>query len=349
MGKTYSKVISSFSEELNGKAITKLWNDNQNHTLILWLIKNHSLVGFVNNTSEPVRFSVKVSIGILDLRSLGYFNVKCEDIVSKLGEHYTFYHYAQVKACSGHGDEVYFRAQTSQHLDMGTSDAHPYPWLEPDDPYQHQSDYQILKSKVDFKESAQTPKEKARPMHMIMEYRQDFSIRDEIGECPNIKADIKVIDEFLFFVRPFKISEEDKPLMDKQMKRLFSLGILTKNSTSHTSPVMLITRKLTKDKRPVVDFRLLNTRPLRRNTSIPLMSDVLRILGNSECEVLSCLDLKDAYHNIPLTDKSKEYCGMLPYFGSPIYRYEVFSIRIACVPQIWIDYVSMIIGSWMTF
>ena len=94
------------------------------------------------------------------------------------------------------------------------------------------------------------------------------------------------------FVRPFKFSEEDKPLMDKQM-------LLSKNSTSHTSPVILNTRKLTKDKMPVVDLRLLNTRIWRCNTSIPLMSNVWSILGNSQCEVLSCLDLTDAYHGIP--------------------------------------------------
>ena len=107
------------------------------------------------------------------------------------------------------------------------------------------------------------------------------------------------------------------------MERLVSLEILSKNSPSHTSHVMLITRKLTKDKRPIVDFRLLNTRILRRNTSMPLMSDVLSILGNTECEVVSCVDIKDAYHSIRLTEKSKEYCGILPYFGSPIHRYEV--------------------------
>ena len=106
---------------------------------------------------------------------------------------------------------------------------------------------------------------------------------------------------------------------------------------------MLITRKLTKDKRPFVDFRLLNTRILRRNTSIPLMSDVLSILGNSECEVVSCVDIKDAYHSIRLTEKSKEYCGILPYFGSPIYRYEVLSMGIACAPQIWMDYITLIL------
>ena len=132
--------------------------------------------------------------------------------------------------------------------------------------------------------------------------------------------------------------------MDEQMERLVSLGILSKNSTSHTSPVMLITRKMTKDKRPVVDFRLLNTRILRRNTSIPLMSDVLSILGNSECEVVSCVDIKDAYHSLRLTEKSKEYCGILPYFGSPIYRYEVLPMGIACAPQIWMDYITLILS-----
>ena len=181
-------------------------------------------------------------------------------------------------------------------------------------------------------------------MKMLIKYRDAFSLRDEIGECPNLKADIKVIDDSPFFVRPFPISENDKPFMDDQMERLVSLGILSKNSTSHTSPVMLITRKLTKDKRPVVDFRLLNTRILRRNTSIPLMSDVLSILGNSECEVVSCVDIKDAYHSIRLTEMSKEYCGILPYFGSPIYRYEVLPMGIACAPQIWMDYITLILS-----
>ena len=180
-------------------------------------------------------------------------------------------------------------------------------------------------------------------MKIILKYRDAFSLRDEIGECPNLVADIKVIDGSPFFVRPFPLSETDNPFMEKEMGRLVSLGILTKNSTSHTSPVMLITRKLTNDKRPVVDFRLLNTRILRRNTSIPLMSDVLSILGNSECEVASCVDIKDAYHSIKLS-KSKEYCGILPYFGSPIYRYEVLPMGIACAPQIWMDYITLIMA-----
>ena len=207
-----------------------------------------------------------------------------------------------------------------------------------------QTDSQILYEKIDLSQSHLMSKEKARLMKLVVKYRDAFSLRDEIGACPNLTAHIQVIDESSFFVRPFPLSETDKEFMDEQMERLVSLGILSKNSTRHTSPVMLITRKLTNDKRPVVDFRLLNTRILRRNTSIPLMKDVLSIWGNSKCEVMSCIDIEDVYHSILLTEKSKEYCGILPYFGSPIYRYEVLPMGIACAPQIWMDYITLILG-----
>ena len=266
-------------------------------------------------------------------------------------QNFKMYHYQQVrKDPKEHLDEYHKMSRasrderhtkTSQSMQDNTD---KYPWLAKDDPGRHQNDAEILYEKIDLKDSALTKKEKAKLMKMILKCRDAFSLRDEIGECPNLVADIKVIDESPFFIRPFPLSETDKPFMDQQMERLVSLGILTKNSTSHTSPVMLITRKLTNDKKPVVDFRLLNTRILRRNTSIPLMSDVLSILGNSECEVVSCVDIKDAYHSIKLTEKSKEYCSILPYFGSPIYRYEVLPMGIACAPQIWMDYITLIMA-----
>ena len=55
-------------------------------------------------------------------------------------------------------------------------------------------------------------------------------------------------------------------------------------------------------------------------------------------------DIKDVYHSISLTEKAKDYCGILPYFGSPIYPDEVLPIRIACAPQIWMDYITLILG-----
>ena len=126
---------------------------------------------------------------------------------------------------------------------------------------------------------------------------------------------------------------------------MVSLGILTKNSTTHTSPVMLVARKGNERKRPVVDFRLLNTRIVRRNTSTPLLRDIFIMLGRAQCEVLSCVDLKEAFHSLSLTPEAKEFCGILPYFGSPHYRYEVLPMGLAISPQVWIDYIESILSN----
>ena len=95
---------------------------------------------------------------------------------------------------------------------------------------------------------------------------------------------------------------------------------------------MLVARKGTKNKRPVVDFRLLNTRVMRRNMATPLLRDIFKILVRSKCEVLSCVDLKDAFHSLSFTDKAKEFCGILPYIDSAHYRYEVL-LSCAVVPH----------------
>ena len=50
------------------------------------------------------------------------------------------------------------------------------------------------------------------------------------------------------------------------------------------------------------------------------------LLGSSKCEVMSVLDLKDAFHSLRLTESSKKYCGILPYFGSTSYLYQRMSM-----------------------
>ena len=93
------------------------------------------------------------------------------------------------------------------------------------------------------------------------------------------------------FFRPFHAREEDKALVDKEMKRLCYLGILKEGFSAYSSPVMLVSRKLTKDKRIMTDFRHLNMRIAKNNQTYPVLKDTFTLLGSSKCEVLSVLDL----------------------------------------------------------
>ena len=65
------------------------------------------------------------------------------------------------------------------------------------------TDEEILRKYIDLSQSILNKEEKEELMEIILKYKAAFSLRDEIGDCPNIKIDIDVIDDTPFFVRPF--------------------------------------------------------------------------------------------------------------------------------------------------
>ena len=108
---------------------------------------------------------------------------------------------------------------------------------------------------------------------------------------------------------------------------------------------MLISRKLTSDKSVVTDFRHLNMRIAKNNLAYPLLRDTFALLGSSKCEVMSVLDLKDAFHSLWLSEKSQKYCGILLYFGSTSYLYQRMPMGLNVSPPIWQTYMNAILNS----
>ena len=107
---------------------------------------------------------------------------------------------------------------------------------------------------------------------------------------------------------------------------------------------MLISRKLTKDKRVVTDFRHLNVRIAKTNLTYPLSKDTFSVLGSFKCAVLSVLDLNDAFHSLRQSENSTKYCSILPYFGSTSYLYQRMSMGLNISPFIWQSYINAILN-----
>ena len=63
-------------------------------------------------------------------------------------------------------------------------------------------------------------------MDMVYKDKYAFSLREEIGICPNIMVEIDIRDKSPFFIRPFCVKEADKAILDKEMKRLCYLSII---------------------------------------------------------------------------------------------------------------------------
>ena len=87
------------------------------------------------------------------------------------------------------------------------------------------TDRKILEKHINLDSSCLTESEKIQVGDMIYEYREAFSLRDEIGTCPNIEINIDVTDQTSFFIRPYHVREEDKRILDKEMRRLLFRNI----------------------------------------------------------------------------------------------------------------------------
>ena len=100
---------------------------------------------------------------------------------------------------------------------------------------------------------------------------------------------------------------------------------------------------MTQDKRVVTDFRHLNMTIAKNNLAYPLLKHAFMLLGSSKCDLLSVLDLKDAFHSLRLTENSKKNFGILPYFGSMSYLYQRMSMELNISPAVWQSYINAIL------
>ena len=78
-----------------------------------------------------------------------------------------------------------------------------YLWLDPSDERKYMTAREILEKHIDLEKSCLTDKGKKEVMDMLYKYLEVFSLRDEIGTCPNIEVEIDVMDKSPFFMRPY--------------------------------------------------------------------------------------------------------------------------------------------------
>ena len=118
-----------------------------------------------------------------------------------------------------------------------------YPWLDPDDIRRNMTDKEILRMKLNLKDSVLDEKGKEEFLEKVEQFTDIFSLKDEIGTCPFIEVHLKQKDETPFNETPYPMREEQKKVIQKEMDRLKHLGIIHKGLTSYSSPVILVKQK----------------------------------------------------------------------------------------------------------
>ena len=326
----------------------------------------------VNNTDIEWKINRYQMMGSLDCRSLGYFHISRHSLQRIMSDNANFLNdretveyfnilmedhknvmkFAQETILQRQKMEAERNTQLKSRQSKGKKDFNdsnmsedndPYPWLDKDDPRRNMTDRECLENYIDLSDSDITEREKDKLHKVLYKYKKAFSLRDEIGLCQSMEVELELRDETPFFIRPFPIKESDKDIVDKEMRKGCLLGILKKGMSSYSSPIMLIPRKLSGIPRIVTDFRHLNSRLVTLQPSIPLVRDAIQILGASGCEILSLADLRDAYHTLRLSERSKKFCGITPYYGSDSYLYQRLGMGLSVSPAIWQNFIQKVL------
>ena len=185
---------------------------------------NAAMLEMTNSSSEILILDPSKVIGILDLRSLGYYKIKQGVLQQNLSRFYDF----------ELAEKIPWKKE--QSLETGEK----YPWLDETDERKHMRDKEILEKYINLGNTCLTEKGKKEVSDMLYKYNEAFSLRDEIDTCPNIEIGIDVTDKSPFLIRPYHVREEDKKVIDKEMKCLCCLGVLKEGFSPYSSPVMLI-------------------------------------------------------------------------------------------------------------
>ena len=155
-------IEAPFVEEISGMAIIKIIDQGQKTPMMLKLkfIRNKATLDITNNTRETVIFDKKTSIGILDLRSLGYYKIKMGVIQQNLNKYYQFEEIDKVCA------EFNIIVEATRQEEKNDSEKR-YPWLDVTDERKYMTDKEILDKYIDLKDSCFNETERKQVMKML--------------------------------------------------------------------------------------------------------------------------------------------------------------------------------------
>lgn len=128
--------------------------------------------------------------------------------------------------------------------------------------------------------------------------------------------------------RHYPVSPVIQKLLFDELDRMIELGVIEPSNSSWSSPVTLV-RKETKN-RLCLDARKVNARTVKDAYPLPHIEGILSRL--QETTYISAIDLKDAFWQIPLEEKSREKTAFtVP--GRPLYQFTVMPFGLCNAAQ----------------
>ena len=152
------KVKAPFIDEISSLTIIKILDGSTHSTMLLKLKFMHdaAMLDIVNNGPDTKIFKPEEMLGILDLRSLGYYKIKQGILQQNLNKYYKFERADTL--CKHFKKFINTLKKEREQKELKES----YPGLDPSDERKYMRDKEILPKYIDLEKSCLTEKGKER-------------------------------------------------------------------------------------------------------------------------------------------------------------------------------------------
>lgn len=151
---------------------------------------------------------------------------------------------------------------------------------------------------------------------LLREFRAVFSKRP--GLTDKYVHEIKMHDTTPFVKRPYPVPFPLRPAVDATISEMLDLGIIKREASPYASP-MTVVKKKDGSVRVCLDARIINSKMIADCESPPAAEELLRRFHG--VKVMTTVDLRSSYWQLPLTPESRQYTGFL--YNGRSYTYQV--------------------------
>ena len=140
---------------------------------------------------------------------------------------------------------------------------------------------------------------------MLNKHRKAVALTGEkLGRTDVIEHRINLIDNSKpVFVPNFRLPVSRRNIVECLIKDMESQGIIKESLSPYSSPLLLVPKK-DGTWRIVIDYRRLNKDTIPDRMPMPNFDEVLSQLNGAK--LFSALDLLSGYHQVPLSEDSKQ-------------------------------------------
>ena len=174
---------------------------------------------------------------------------------------------------------------------------------------------------------------------LVLQNQDLFANKDsELGHTETVKMQVDVGYNEPIKMRPYRTPIKSREVIDKAIDEMLDADVIRRSRSPWSFPVVIVDKK-DGSKRFCVDFRRLNKVIKKNSYPLPLIDDILALLGKAK--YFTSLDLKSGYWQVAMDEKDKEKTAFACHKG--LFEFNVMPFGLSNAPAVFQELMSVVL------